>query len=124
MKWAMAATLAVVLAFGTAQAAEEKVLYCIETASQGLYWENGTAKPTKFTPDRHVVKVHANGDRTIGNSLYECSQLSGGAIFCNKGWPTVPWMFKGNNFTSAFMFGENVGGDPNIWVTYGTCTDF
>ena len=48
MKWAWVAALAVVLAFGNAQAAEEKVLYCTDTDVTGFKWINGNVKSTLF----------------------------------------------------------------------------
>jgi hypothetical protein len=129
MKWILVLAIAVVLAFGTAQAAEEKVLFCTDTAANGFVWENGEAKPGRFLENRHIVKVHANGDRTVARDgqsrSFECSTTSSGEVFCNQ--PLIgseSWVFKDNKFTFAFIFGTPVDGDPNIWVSYGTCVDF
>jgi hypothetical protein len=125
MKWAWVAALAVVLAFGNAQAAEEKVLYCTDTDVTGFKWINGNVKSTLFEQARFVVKVHENGDRTIGKNLYKCKSAPRSIFTCADASVAIdPWLFQGNNYTRANLFGDTVGGDPNIWVAYGTCTDF
>jgi hypothetical protein len=128
MKWAIAA-IAVALALGTmARAAEEEVLYCTDTDVNGFFWDNGEAKRAGFESSQLVVSVLPNGNRFIEKRLYKCSPL----------WPSAPdllsckfpgsvvdlWIFRGMNYTRAYLFGENLGGDPNIAVAYGTCTDF
>jgi hypothetical protein len=129
MKWALVTAIAVVLAVGQA-AAEEKVLYCIDTGNYGFVWENDTVKPQLFKQRRYVVKVHANGDRTIGDVRHTCSlvwpNIGDKTLSCTRSQNsgTEPWVFFGNNFTRAFLLGKNVDGDPNISVAYGTCTDF
>jgi len=128
MKWTLAAAIAVVLAFGTAaRAAEEKVLYCVDTAGNGFKWENGEAKPGLFRERRVVVKVHANGDRTIGELRHKCAPVWSHMpelLSCGSG--VGSWLFNGNNYTYAYLYGEtiHVRGDNVIWVAYGTCTDF
>jgi hypothetical protein len=126
MKWALVTAISVALAIGTAQAAEEKILYCVDTASSGFSWKNGTEETANFKPIRNVVKVHANGDRTIGENVFNCTRL----------WPSIPgplecvdrgeiWHFTGNNFTRAYVvvvFPPTR--DDNLYVAYGTCTDF
>ncbi len=129
MKWALVAPLAVVLAFGTtARAAEEKILYCTDTDVNGFFWDDDEAIRAGFESSRLVVRVLPNGNRFIEKRLYKCSPV----------WPSEPdllscifpnslvdlWIFRGMNYTRSYLFGENLGGDPNIAVAYGTCTDF
>jgi hypothetical protein len=134
MKWALVA-LAVVLAFGTtARAVKGEMLSCVDNKMSGIFWdEYGDAKSREFRGGKQfIVTVFPNGDRSIitatGTISYVCSPLWENAvppvISCTgSNWP-APWLFKGNNYTRAYLYGKNIDGDSNIYVAYGTCTDF
>ncbi len=83
-----------------------------------------------------VIKVLSETERTV-------TQTTGGRITgttetltcrktlqptsvltCRAGLSVTPWVFLGNKFVRAFMQGGSVGGDPNIKISYGTCTAF
>jgi len=120
--------------------AEERVLYCAETASAGFIWDEGKTEGrlTGFTASRYVVKVLSETKRTVtkttgdtaGHTVtYTCRKAYPSTdpefIVCDDGTGTSPWLFNGNKFVLAFLEGTPVGrDDPNIFVNYGTCTGF
>ena len=122
--------------------AEERVLYCTATDSVGFIWEDGqtAGQSTSFKPHRYIVKVLSKEKRTVTpttgdvagkTSTLTCRKPYGeyypGLLVCGSSYSygTSPWLFNGNKFVHAFVLGPTVGGnDPNIWISYGTCTGF
>ena len=123
--------------------AKEKVLYCIETDSVGFTWQvKGTewteGQITNFRENRYVVRVLSEERRTVTrNTGYTagttvtltCKKtfptLAPDMLSCDQGRGATPWLFTKNKFSHAFLMGPPVGSlDPNIWISYGTCTGF
>ncbi len=114
----------------------EEVLYCTETDANGFYWDKGATegKRTGFKPGRFIVKIISGTKRTImqttgGPNLsmsYTCSRpWSDKIIVCAHGFGNQPWIFHNNTFVHAFLPGPPAGGgDPNIYVAYGTCVKY
>jgi len=116
----------------------EEVFFCVDTAVSGFSWERGDAKPSKFTPERHTIKVVSDTERLIlrmgdpseSPAQYECKrpyaiEAKKEEILCDDGYGEVPWIFYKNTYVRAFLAGPPSGGrDPNILVAYGTCTKF
>jgi hypothetical protein len=110
----------------------EEILYCSDTASIGFQWDkDGKAKPLGFNPRRFTVKVISETKRVIsedGNeSEYTCLDFEG-RYYCSEtsGRVATPTVFGTKGFTRAYLLGTPLGGDtdPNITVSYGTCTKF
>ena len=55
--------------------------------------------------------LHYNCTKSTGG--YHCSAEGGDIEF--------PIIFGKDGFTRAFLYGPPVGGDPNIYVSYGVC---
>ena len=117
--------------------AEERVLYCTETASTGFFWAEGQTegRASNFEPGRYIVKVLSEEKRTIkkagderGNTrAVTCRGAFGDRadpLVCDGKFGPDRWVFQGNNFVYAYTYGRPVGGDPNIYISYGTCTGF
>ncbi len=116
--------------------AEERVLYCTETGSQGFFWEEGKTEVQagNFKLDRYTVKVLSEKVRTSHRSqdewtfTFNCTVPGGGGftglLVCNAVTGPIQWVFRGNNFVRAYSYGPPVGGDNNIRISYGTCTGF
>ena len=124
------AAISIIALCMTAPAAAEEVLYCIDTESTGFKWDKqGNAWRTGFKPGRFTVKVISETKRMISleeNAVpYNCRAILG-IDFCTRATGVVfdPINFKGNSYTRAHLFGTPIGGDPNITVSYGTCTKY
>jgi len=119
--------------------AEERVLFCTETASVGFKWVEGQTegRPTGFNLGHFTMKVLSETKRQIkdaGEGFFwtlTCRKVSPNnkpeLIVCDyeHGNGTNPWAFNGNNFVKAFLEGPPVKGeDPNIFISYGTCSRF
>ena len=133
--------------------AEERVLHCADTKSAGFLWEEGQTegKITQFKPKRYIVrvKVLTSEDRplrfrdekeeriitpTIGDTAGEpetfyCKKPKHlpELLVCNEWNGIGQWVFNGNRYVRAYMFGTPLAAklaDPNIVISYGTCTGF
>ena len=124
-----------VVALARPALAEERVLYCTETDSAGFFWEEGQEKGrrTRFDPRRFIVKILSEDARTVvmaGDEQLRALTCRGafsnyrGPLVCDPEFGPDRWVFQGNNFVFAFTYGLPVGGDPNIYISYGTCTGF
>jgi hypothetical protein len=114
----------------------EEVLYCVDTKSAGLVWNNkGEASVSAFDPDRWTIKVVSETERVItrigdtaGRSdTYTCKRPYlaplKNTIVCDDDYGDTPWIFHRNTYIRAFLSGPPAGGgDPNSLVAYGTCT--
>lgn len=111
----------------------EEILYCSETGSTGFVWDkDGKAELSLFNERRFTVKVISEKKRVVSDNgreieytcdksqqQYHCRQTNGAVA--------LPMIFGPKGFTRAFLHGTSLGGgtvDPNIWVSYGTCTKF
>jgi len=137
----MRAVLLVVVLVALSQTAlaEERVLYCTETDSTGFKWEAGQTEGqnTDFKKDRYIVEVLSEEKRTFTQTTGDVTGVTV-TLACRKAYPAQepdlltcntpcgmePWLFQGNTFVYAFLYGTPVGGDPNIIISYGTCTEF
>ncbi len=108
---------------------------------------------TKFEPMRYIVKVKVltSEDRplrfraekeeriitpTVGDTAGEpatfyCKKPHPHAdpelLVCNELTGIDQWVFNGNSYVRAYMFGTPLAAkhvDPNIMISYGTCTGF
>jgi len=134
------ATLGAMVLCTTSLAMAEEVLYCVETDSAGFAWDNqGHAAQRTFTPTRFTIKITSPTERIITpmtgdiagiSDRYECKP-----VFSDKDQITcrdvvgglAPWVFYRNTtFARAYLAGPPAGGhtDPNLYVSYGTCTKF
>lgn len=134
--------------------AEERVLHCAETGSVGFLWEEGQAEGqvTQFKGRRYVVKVKVLTSedrpprfrdevemRTVTPTIGDTAGMSdilyckrpyrfdpfAELLVCNDTKGLDPWHFNGNKFVHASLLGTPVKGwDPNIYISYGTCTGF
>jgi len=131
--------VAALVALAGSALAEERVLYCTETDSAGFKWEEGQTegRVTRFIANRYIVRVLSETTRVITPTTGPEKGSPDGltcstplpSVFPERFWcisrlGTAPWLFNGNNFVHAFMLGTPVAGDPSIWVSYGTCTEF
>jgi hypothetical protein len=124
------------LCFTVSPLLADEVLYCTDTASTGFKWdkEGDAARPTRFELQRFTIKVISDTQRTItpmigdtaGNPFsYSCITIKGRMECEFGGAGSVPWTFHGNTYVRAFLAGPPIGGgDPNIYIAYGTCTKF
>jgi hypothetical protein len=117
--------------------AGDVVLYCVETDARGFVWKGPNVSPIRFSPSRYTVKIDPDGrNRTItdmttsgGRALqYDCNidKLTLTTVCDASFGGGSPWMFYSDkSFTHAFLAGPPAGGtDPNIYISYGTCTKF
>jgi hypothetical protein len=89
-------------------------------------------------PERYTIKIVSGAERiitrTVGDTagsshVYKCKQssplTSPEDLACDEGTGMAPWVFHRNTYTRAFLYGPPAGGgDPNIYIAYGTCTKF
>jgi len=123
----------------TSLAMAEEVLYCVETDAAGFKWDNqGHATHTTFLPARYIIKITSQTERIITpmtgdvagiSDQYECKSVVSDKdqITCRDViGGLAPWIFYHNTtFARGFLFGPPAGGtDPNIMISYGTCTKF
>lgn len=108
----------------------DEVLYCTDTDATGFGWDkNGNATPPRrFKLERFTISVKSDDQRVLATGeLLFCkrSLVNEDRIICdivNGGWV---WVFFKNTYSRAFLAGPPAGGgDPNIWIAYGTCTKF
>ena len=108
---------------------------------------------TKFEPMRYIVKVKVltsedrplrfraeKEERTITPTIGDAAGTPN-AFYCKKPYAYVlseflvcnelggmgQWVFNGNRYVRAYMFGTPIAAkhaDPNISISYGTCTEF
>jgi len=130
----------VVLAVSGAPAQAEEVLYCTETGANGFSWDKKSpdGRRTHFNLDRYTVKIISETRRTItamtGDTKgqarhYSCKRpyttIKKVRIVCDDGYGDVPWIFHDNTFMRALLSGPPTGGgDPNAFISYGTCVKF
>ena len=144
--------LAVVLvALAGSALAEERVLHCADTKSTGFLWKAGQTEGqiTEFEPERYIVKVRVltsedrpseKEERIITPTVGDTAGSSRW-FYCKKPYPHVDpellvcnelngigqWAFNGNRYVRAYLFGTPLAvklADPNITISYGTCTGF
>ena len=130
------------MVLGTASVAmADEVLYCVETDVTGFAWDNQRHVTRRgFNPPaRYTIKITSPTERTITpmtgdiagiSDRYECKP-----VFSDKDQITcrdvvgdlAPWVFYRNTtFARAYLAEPPAGGgtDPNLYVSYGTCTKF
>lgn len=112
----------------------QDVLQCVDTAVTGFKWEQGAAGPprvTAFQAQRFTVQLASMERRTIQWPTlsqpwdYECvPSVPGRALVCaSTALPGLnPIIFNGDRFERVGNYGAHVGGDPDLYVAYGTCT--
>jgi hypothetical protein len=126
------------LCFAASPLLADEVLYCTDTAATGFKWDKSgvaSAKPTLFNELRFIIKVVSDRERIIAPMIGDTAGISS-SYACvtsfettecewNGGAGAEPWIFHGNTYTHAFLAGPPAGGgDPNIYLSYGTCTKF
>ncbi len=108
---------------------------------------------TQFEPKRYIVrvKVLTSEDRPLRFRAEKEERIitptvgdtagSPGAFYCKKPYPHVDpellvcnelngigqWAFNGNRYVRAYLYGTPLAAkhaDPNIMISYGTCTGF
>lgn len=125
----IAAALLVILA--TPSWAEE-VIHCTDSDAVGFRWHKGEDQPRKagYALARFTVKAVSKTKRIIDwpseeRSLeYKCHPIAGPALVCSLQNLPALWtiIFKGNRYERVNNFSSLVGGDPDLFVAYGTCS--
>jgi hypothetical protein len=118
------------LAAGAVPAAvtQEILLVCEEESTVGFRWdEQGKVSDGKFLAKSFTVQVLSDVERRIHwagmpGVHYQCRPSEGG-IHCREsdGAVDLPIIFGKDGFTRAFLYCPPAGGDPNIYISYGTC---
>ncbi len=145
--------VAALLALTRPALAEERVLYCTDTAGVGFVWQEELTEGqiTQFKPTRYIVrvKVLTSEDRplrfraekeeriitpTVGDTAGEpetfyCKKPKHlpELLVCNELNGIGQWAFNGNRYVRAYLYGTTLAAkhaDPNITISYGTCTGF
>ena len=129
----VAALLAVALvALAGPTRAEERVLHCADTDATGFIWRAGQTgvERSRFPPDNYIVNVLSEERRMITRTTGDVVGMTGFTcrkvfkhLACNDSIGATSWLFQGNNFVRAYIFGPQFAGDQNIWISYGTCTE-
>ncbi len=116
----------------------DEVLYCSDTEAAGFKWE-GKEEPRagNFKLQRFSIKIESDTDRTItqtsaGDELgmrqfYTCEKAGSDRVICNIGIKSQSWLFVSDKYyVRTFLAGgpPSTGLDPNILISYGTCTKF
>ena len=78
----------------------------------------GGEAPTKRSMTKNT------GDTKGTTTILTCHPGPDFEIPCSGPSGYRAWLFKGNRYTTAFLLGSPLGGDPNIWVAHGTCVKF
>lgn len=112
----------------------EEVLHCTDADAVGFRWDKGMGHPSKagYALTRFTVKVTSNTKLTKDwpaeqKSLdYKCNPIAGPALVCSLQNLPALWtiIFKGNQYERVNNFSALVGGDPDLYVAYGTCRKF
>ena len=124
-----------VLILGSAPAAAQEILHCSDKGSIGFQWKDGKITPVQYVPYNFIVKVISPTERIIAGPgqeyiyiRYRCSEMSKpkGVIACARpdAPTTFPVNFKGRNYERVGNMSVHVGGDPDLYVAYGSCIDF
>jgi len=111
-----------------AAVAPDVMLVCQETGTVGFRWdEQGNVDNGLFQVETFTVRILSEGEREIQwggmpSILYQCTPEPGG-LHCHEtdGAQDFPIIFGKDGFTRAFLDGPPTGGDPNIYISYGTC---
>jgi hypothetical protein len=128
-RYVMAALIAALALPAQAQ----DVLQCVDTAVTGFKWEGAAGPPrvTAFQAQRFTVQLASMERRTIQWPTlsqpwdYECMpSVPGRALVCaSTALPGLnPIIFNGDRFERVGNYSAHVGGDPDLYVAYGTCT--
>ncbi len=113
---------------GTANAAVG-VYQCTDDEVAGIIWEKKSSRSTSFDIKRHSMKILLSGTRIISSEggapfAYTCTEawkgLENSLIRCSSSVRT--WLFRGDRYTFAFLYGQNLGGEPNLYISHGSCT--
>ena len=125
--------MAMLIVAAALPAQAQDALQCDDAAVTGFTWEQGAAAPprvTAFQPQRFTVQVASMERRTIKWQTlsepwdYECvPSVPGRALVCaSTALPGLnPVIFNGDRFERVGNYGAHVGGDPDLYVAYGTC---
>ena len=124
--------IATLIALPSASAADHfrrgETLICREDASQGFLWDEAAeASVTEFMPESYKVKIVSDSIRHIaqpglGYRLFTCAPIrEARADISRCFWEGTVFLFREHAFVTAFLFGEPVGGGPNVAIAYGTC---
>lgn len=111
----------------------QDVLQCEDTDLTGFKWEQGASAPprrTEFQPQRFTVQVVSMERRVVKWQTldepwdYECVRGPGRALVCaTTALPGLnPIVFDGDRFERVSNYATHVGGDPDLYVAYGSCT--
>ncbi len=123
--------IALMLCLCATAAQSEELWNCSEKRSGGIVWEGAGTRVTPFDKSSFTMSVDSEQKRriTVGQSIYHvaCESSEPGedgsdTIRCVSVWGGSMWLFRGEQFTSAYIFGKNLGGTPHITVSHGTCT--
>ena len=117
-----------VLAAASPVSLGENTLHCAESGAVGFRWDiQGNVAQGAFQKESFTVQVVSETERIIqwpGMPLlhYNCTKSTGGYHCSAEGGDIeFPIIFGKDGFTRAFLYGPPVGGDPNIYVSYGVC---
>ena len=114
----------------------EEVYYCTDAKAAGIKWDkqNPDGRVGTFEEDRYVMKIvsktrrrmtRTTGDTKGSTHHLTCHEVLGQPpLLSCTGEILKTWAFQGNRYTRSYLFGPNLGGDPNIWLAYGTCVKY
>lgn len=111
-------------------------LYCTDTDANGFKWDkSGAVRSKLFVEERFTVKIISDrlllitrrtGELAGKSSGFSCThpfELMPDRIACNDTVGGEMWVFFRTTYVHTFLAGPPAGGaDPNIFVSYGTCT--
>lgn len=124
--------VALIVIAAASPAAAQDVLQCDDTGVAGFKWEQGSAAPprrTDFQPQRFTVQLVSMERRVIKWQTlnepwdYDCVRGPGRALMCTAtALPGLnPIIFDGDRFERVSNYAAHVGGDPDLYVAYGSC---
>ena len=88
---------------------------------------DGAGSPRQYKCRPNFLGPGVWGDAAASRAeRWPVPDVSSSALVCDSGDGAEPWMFFGNTYTHAMIYGgpPDSGRDPNIWIAYGICTPF
>ena len=123
--------IALMLCLYASATQSQEVWQCTEKKNAGIVWDGAGTRVTAFGESNFAMIIDSEEKRriTVGQSVYHvvCGPTDpredgSDTTRCVSVWGGSMWLFRGKQFTSAYLLGKNLGGTPFITVSHGTCT--